>query len=200
MAILDNSKKIVEKFTGWRRPTNADLDRLVRARQANMFYFRDDGLIPNHPLWPLIVYRGAIQLPESFDPAAVFEDVFARNGWERSWRNGIYDYAHYHSQIHEVLGIARGTGKVRFGGQRGRTIALRVGDVAVLPAGTGHQGLTLSEDFLVVGAYPPEGRYDECTASEDHARARSMIPEVTKPQKDPVYGEHGPLTNSWKSR
>lgn len=27
---------------------------------------------------------------------------FSRNGWGDSWRNGIYDSAHYHSRFHEV--------------------------------------------------------------------------------------------------
>ena len=37
---------------------------------------RDDGLIPNHPKWPLIIYKSAIRLPEALNPAAVFEDLF----------------------------------------------------------------------------------------------------------------------------
>jgi uncharacterized protein YjlB len=198
MAILQNGKKIVERLTDWQRPSASDLDSLLRARKANTFSFKDDGLVPNHPYWPLIVYRRAVQLPESLDPAAIFEDIFARNGWGRSWRNGIYDYVHYHSSIHEVLGIARGTGKVQFGGRRGRTLVLKVGDVAVLPAGTGHQCLNERDDLLVVGAYPPTGAYDECTGSEDHARAVKTIPEVAKPRKDPVYGVKGPLAGVWK--
>jgi hypothetical protein len=38
-----------------------------------------------------------------------------------------------------VLGIARGCGKVQFGGPRGRTFLVKAGDIAILPAGTGHQ-------------------------------------------------------------
>ena len=36
------------------------------------------------------------------------------------WRNGIYPYVHYHSMIHEALGVARGRAKVRFGGDNGQ--------------------------------------------------------------------------------
>jgi uncharacterized protein YjlB len=78
------------------------------------------------------------------------EELFRQNGWGASWRDGIYDYVHYHSRIHDVLGVARGKGTVRFGGNKGRTVQLKAGDVAVLPAGTGHQCLAASSDFLVV--------------------------------------------------
>jgi uncharacterized protein YjlB len=65
------------------------------------------------------------------DPAAVFERLFELNGWGGSWRNGIYDYVHYHPRTHEVLGIASGKARVRFGGDEGRSIALKAGDVVV---------------------------------------------------------------------
>ncbi|MBZ9942238.1 cupin [Mesorhizobium sp. BR1-1-13] len=199
MSILESAKKIVEKMTGWQRPSSDDFDRLVRSPKANTFGFEDDGIIPNHPSWPLIVYRGVAMLPADFDPAAIFEDLFARNGWQGSWRNGIYDYVHYHSRIHEVLGIARGTGKVQFGGKRGRSLTIKAGDVAILPAGTGHECLDASDDFLVVGAYPPDGTYNECSSSEDHACAVKTVPKVAKPRQDPVYGGDGPLIDLWKA-
>jgi uncharacterized protein YjlB len=194
---MKGAKEIVERMTGWSRPEAARLSTLVRERQANEFRFADDGFIPNHPLWPLVVYRDAVSLPKEFDPAAVFEDLFERHGWGDSWRNGVFDYPHYHSRIHEVLGVARGSANVRFGGERGRTLAVKAGDVAVLPAGTGHQCLGASDDFLVVGAYPPSGTYDVCTKPEDRAAALQSIPKVRSPNDDPVYGTGGPLTQLW---
>jgi uncharacterized protein YjlB len=94
-------------------------------------------------------------------------------------------------------GIARGQGTVQFGGNRGRTLKLKAGDVGVLPAGTGHQCLSASKDFLVVGAYPPFGAYDVCTSSEDDERSLRAIPKVGRPRKDPLYGTNGPLLDAW---
>ena len=197
MAVLEDVKKITEKIAGRSRPSRDDLAQLVRPRKASRFRFKDDGFIPNHPRWPLLLYRGAMRFPHAPDPAAVFEEVFESNGWSGSWRDGIYSYVHYHSRIHEVLGIARGQGKVQFGGPRGRTMVLKAGDVAILPAGTGHQCLAASEDFLVVGAYPAFGTYDECTKGEDRARAVKSIPKVGRPRRDPIYGAEGPLLAIW---
>ena len=197
MLRMEGANKIVEPLTGWSRPDAARLMTLVRERNANEFRFADDGFIPNHPRWPLVVYRDVVDLPREFDPAAVFEDLFERHGWGEGWRNGVFDYPHYHSRIHEVLGIARGSANVRFGGEQGRTLAVTAGDVAVLPAGTGHQCLGASDDFLVVGAYPPFGTYDICTTAEDHAAALAAIPAVRSPNEDPVYGPGGPLLQLW---
>src|SRR5262249_45243560 len=146
-----------------------------------------------------VIYKSAVRLPESLDPAAVFEDLFDKNGWGAWWRDSIYDYVHYHSRIHEVLGIARGSGKVQFGGPNGRTLTVKAGDVAILPAGTGHQCLKATEDFLVIGAYPPSGKYDECRSPSDRKKALATIPKVARPRKDPVYGKTGPLMRVWRN-
>lgn len=198
MPALETIKKFAETLTGWSKPSKKEIASLIQKRKANAIRFKDDGVIPNHPAWPLIVYRGPVRLPPKLDPAAVLEEVFESNGWGKSWRDGIYDYVHYHSQIHEVLGIARGTAKVQFGGNRGRILSLKAGDVAILPAGTGHRKISASRDLLVVGAYPPSGTYDLCR-SEDRERSLRTIPKVAKPRKDPVFGSGGPLVELWTS-
>jgi uncharacterized protein YjlB len=195
MSILQDVKRIAEKATGWRRPRHPT--GLVRRRKPHAYRFKDDGLIPNHPIWPLIIYKRAVLLPGSLDPAAVYEDLFESNGWKDSWRDSIFDYVHYHSRIHEVLGVAHGSGRVQFGGPKGRILTLKAGDAAILPAGTGHQCLKASKDFLVIGAYPPSGTYDECTSQEDREKALTTIPKVASPRKDPVYGKDGPLMRAW---
>jgi uncharacterized protein YjlB len=198
MTSLETIKGLGERVTGIGRPAPDDLQSLLHARAGTMLRFKDDGLIPNHPRWPLIVYRNAVRLREDLDPAAILEDIFARNGWGRSWRNGIYNYAHYHSRIHEVLGIARGDAVVEFGGARGRRLKVKAGDVAILPAGTGHRCIRASSDFLVVGAYPPTGTYDECTSSSEHKQAVKTVRRVPRPRRDPLYGTRGPLIGAWK--
>ena len=201
IALLEELKKSTERITGWRRPSAEHVATLLRRSKRGAFHFRDDGRIPNHPRWPVLIYWGVVQLPRTLDPAAVLEDLFESNGWGDSWRNGIYDYLHYHSRIHEVLGIARGSAKVRLGGDRGRTLNLRAGDVVIVPAGTGHQCLVASKDFLVVGAYPPSGKYDECRPdAEQHERSIKSVEKVKRPRKDPVFGAKGPLLKSWKTK
>jgi len=196
MPIIEDAKKLAERMTGIGRP--GELSNLVRERKPATFRFKDDGTVPNHPRWPLIHYRGPVALPNGVDPAAVFEGLFERNGWADSWRNGVYDYLHYHSGIHEVMGVARGSAVVQFGGRHGRKLKLKAGDVVILPAGTGHQRFSASEDFLVVGAYPATGKYDLCrTSPKEHERALNTVPKVPPPRRDPVYGRNGALLQLW---
>jgi uncharacterized protein YjlB len=161
--------------------------------------FPDDGSIPNNPRLPLLVYRAGIDLKGIADGDRLIAETFTHNHWGETWRNGIYPYVHYHSTTHEVMGIARGRARVRFGGDHGEEIDLMGGDVAVLPAGTGHQRLWASPDLLVVGAYPPNGRYDLCRGSKaEHAKAVLAIPYVPLPETDPVFGRKGPLIKLWR--
>jgi uncharacterized protein YjlB len=197
MSLVQIIKRAVQRITPAAKLEPRELRARLRDHKPTALRFKDDGVIPNNKL-PLVLYRGVVNLEDADDPAAVFEQLFAANGWGDSWRDGIYDYVHYHSRIHEVLGIAGGVGRVRFGGDHGKRIVVKAGDVVILPAGTGHQCLGAGPDFLVVGAYPPAGTYDECTgAADEHARALETIARVPRPRKDPVFGGNGELMRLW---
>jgi uncharacterized protein YjlB len=160
------------------------------------FVFEDDGLVPNNPL-PFIVYKGVIDV-ENDHPEKTIEGLFGANGWGDMWRDGIFNYLHYHATVHEALGIARGHARVRFGGDGGKEFELAAGDVAILPAGTGHQCLSASSDFSVVGAYPPGAKMHVTRPTpENYRKALKTIPQVKPPKTDPVMGEDGPLVRLW---
>ena len=201
MYAKETAKRAFERLTGIGRPSPREAASHVRRRKGWPSRFADDGLVPNNPNLPFIHYRGPVDVTDAADPAALFERLFEENGWGGSWRNGIYDYVHYHPRTHEVLGVASGKARVRFGGKKGKTLALKGGDVLVLPAGTGHQALSASKDLVVVGAYPPQGKYDEYEGSlTEHRRAVRMIAKVPLPNKDPVYGVGWPLKRLWTRR
>jgi uncharacterized protein YjlB len=161
-------------------------------------FFADDGRVPNNPSLPLIVYRGAVQTGAR--AAAFCEALFAGNGWSGGWRNGIYAHHHYHSTAHEVLGIAAGSVRVRLGGETGKTVELRAGDVVVIPAGVAHKNEGSSPDLMVVGAYP-DGKGPDMQTPGGHAReqTRANIRTVPLPDCDPVYGNSGPLLERWRA-
>jgi uncharacterized protein YjlB len=164
------------------------------------FLFKDDGKVPNNPALPALVYKAAVD-PDSRDLARAIERHFAGNGWGHGqWRDGIYPFVHYHSMIHEALGIAQGRARVQLGGHSGETLEFAAGDVAVLPAGTGHQKLYGSDDLLVIGAYPPDGTYNLCRADNpaDRDKALLTIPQVPVAASDPVAGKDGPLVKLWR--
>jgi uncharacterized protein YjlB len=193
------TKRALERLTGFGTPTRGEAAARVRKRKPLPIRLKDDGVIPNNPSLSFIRYRGVVDVRGATDAAAVFERLFSANGWRGSWRNGIYDYVHYHPRTHEVLGVAAGTARVRFGGAKGRTLSLKAGDVVVLPAGTGHQAISASKDLVVVGAYPPKSKYDEFEGTlAEHERALKMIPRAPLPSKDPVYGKDGALKRLWK--
>ena len=134
--------------------------------------FKDDGTVPNNSALPALVYKGAVDVDSKHDPASTIEKLFATNGWGHGqWRDGIYPFVHYHSMIHETLGIARGRAKVQLGGHRGEMFELA-----------------------------PDGTYNLCRGDNPAERDKALtrIPQVPLPESDPVLGKDGPLPQIWR--
>ena len=176
---------------------NADEVRtLVNDFQVEAIQIQPNGNIPNSE-FPLLMYRRAVRL-QSDDPASVFEALFKANGWQDSWRNGIYDYHHYHSTAHEVLGVYQGNATVNFGGDGGPITKVWPGDVVIIPAGVSHKNLGASPDFGVVGVYPEGQKVNmHYGKSEERAKADANISKLPMPRKDPVQGTDGALFRYW---
>jgi len=147
-----------------------------------------DDRMPNSRL-PVLIYRAVLG-------SGTFDALFTGNRWLGLWHNGIYDFDHYHSNAHEVLGIGGGRASVQLGGDAGEAVEVRARDVLALPAGTGHRRISASSDLLVVGAYPPgQQHYDICRERSTEAELR--ISKVKLPASDPVHGMDGPLVRLW---
>ncbi|MCJ8142432.1 cupin [Ancylobacter sp. A5.8] len=155
--------------------------------------FPSSGGVPNNPSLPVLIYSRVLRA----DPTDI-ETHIGANGWDCRWRNGIFDYHHFHSTAHETLAIARGSARVLLGGEDGEVFDLAAGDVLVLPAGTGHKRLAASRDLLVIGAYPPGQDYEIERPDESRLHAAlQTIAGVALPAADPVGGAAGALTRLW---
>ncbi|WP_299824135.1 cupin domain-containing protein [uncultured Pontibacter sp.] len=152
--------------------------------------------IPNNSKLPVLYYKQVLGSKAPF--TAQFKAAFEKNNWKGIWVNGIFNYHHYHSTSHEVLGVAAGSAEVILGGPDGKVFNLEAGDMVVLPAGTGHCLKHASPDFKVVGAYPNgQQSYDICTQDTDPEAKVKTIAQVPLPAQDPVGGTTGPLVEIW---
>jgi uncharacterized protein YjlB len=167
------------------------------AVEPEVLHLSRNGWVPNNDRLPVLLYRGAFKLVDGEDAAAVFETAFRRNGWPPQWRNDVYTFHHFHSTAHEILGFAAGHARLILGGEDGHETTVQAGDVAVLPAGTGHCKLSGSEDFLAIGAYPPHQQWDVCRSAPSPDDLDRML-HLPFPDTDPVGGANGPLTRLWK--
>jgi uncharacterized protein YjlB len=158
----------------------------MSAKHPETLLLPPDEMMPNSPL-PVVIYR---KVESEEVPARGFEALFQSNGWRGIWRNGVYDFDHFHSNAHEVLGVARGSARLQLGGEAGQPVEIKAGDVLVLPAGTGHRRIRASADFTIIGAYPPgQEHYDICRSRSPELELR--ISKVARPATDPVRGGGG---------
>lgn len=167
-----------------------------KENRFNSYVLKDDGTFPNSRL-PLVLFPGAFAGGEEL--VRTIEVAFRQNSWAGSWRNGVYEFHHYHSTAHEVLGVYHGSATVQFGGEQGVTVEVRAGDVVVIPAGVAHKNLGARQDFAVVGAYPDDQRPDMQRGKPgERPKADDRIARVAPRMQDPVHGPDGPLLRLWR--
>jgi len=177
---------------------------------------------PNNGALPLILYRAAVEFGDR-EPEAVLEEIFWGNAWADGFRDGTFPFHHYHSAAHEVVGIARGTAVLQFGGPDGPHIDVAAGDACVIPAGVVHRRIDDAPGYSVVGAYPHHQLPDCCVLSQADAEAAGVHPDAAElevkvigeaqlaavktriaatvlPITDPVSGSSGPITELWLGR
>jgi uncharacterized protein YjlB len=165
------------------------------AQNVQLLRLERNGWVPNNPHLPVIIYQNV--LPKAAEMTSPTESLFEKNSWPPQWVASIFTFHHYHSTAHEVLGCVSGNAKVMLGGPGGHVINMSAGDVALLPAGTGHFNDGSSDDFQVVGAYPPHQQWDICRAAPTPEMLQ-RISQLPFPDSDPVAGQTGPLTHSWQ--
>lgn len=167
---------------------------LLTADGVTALWFAENDWVPNSASLPVLVYTQAIAMPSA--SVGSFERLFARNDWPPQWRDGVYDFHHFHSTAHEVLGVAAGSADLILGGPDGHLVTVSAGACVVLPAGTGHCRAAASVDFLVVGAYPSGQDWDlqRCAIPAAQLAAMRALPI---PSSDPVRGEMGVLQSLW---
>jgi uncharacterized protein YjlB len=159
----------------------------------------DDGRFPNNGLLPLLVYQKVLQFTET-DREKTVKEIFESNGWTNSWADGVFDYHHYHSTAHEVLGVIKGSAHLQLGGPSGVSLLLEVGDVVIIPAGVAHKNLGDEDGFTCVGAYPDGQEYDMNYGKDgERPKADENIKNLGLPSTDPVYGSNGPLIKNWEA-
>jgi uncharacterized protein YjlB len=165
--------------------------------QVEEYFLKDNGLFPNSSL-PVLLYKKALDLPKFF-PGFYIRKLFIKNGWSNSWKSGIFEYHHYHSITHEVLGVCKGQTHLLLGGPNGVKVKIEEGDVLIIPAGVAHKNEGKENDVVCIGAYPEGRDYDIKYGREgERPSADQNIKNVPLPPSDPVYGTKFGVQNYWK--
>ena len=139
--------------------------------------------IPNHPGFPVLVYRGTGMR----DPMTA-RSRFAEHGWGGSWVDGVFDYHHFHSTSHEVLAVVAGGRRSSSAARRARRSRSRRATSSSSPPAPGTGGRGATARSRVVGAYPAGQEDYDLLRGDDPAEvadARERIAALGAPPEDP---------------
>lgn len=111
---------------------------------------------------PLLIYKSAF--PSNTNGSQIESHLSSIGVVTPQWRYTMYSFSHFHSNTHEILGIASGKAKLCFGHENNPEKVeevLQKGDVIIMPAGVSHRLLEdLEGDFSMVGCYPVGYNWD----------------------------------------
>ncbi|MCW3077695.1 MAG: cupin protein [Bacteroidetes bacterium] len=162
-----------------------------------VYHINDNGIFPNSEL-PVIIYKRVLDLPYLFASNAV-RKLFKSNNWKNSWKSGVFEYHHYHSITHEVMGVAGGSTTILFGGDSGIKIVIEKGDVIIIPAGVAHKNLGKQNQVTCIGAYPEGKEYDMNYGKPGERPATdNKVKQAPRPLTDPVFGVNAGIAEYWK--
>lgn len=159
------------------------------ANAPELYWSKPRGMLPNSR-FPLLVHRGGV----AGGGVDAVRDRMRANGWYNNWQYpGIYEYPHFHSTTHEVLGCAVGWMEVEVFGRGGTRLRVEAGDFIVMPAGVSHQMIGHSDDVVMIGGYPEGRDWDNVQEDKiDEALRRAAAKRIMMlpiPGKDPVTGQ-----------
>ncbi|KAJ2993020.1 hypothetical protein NUW58_g1975 [Xylaria curta] len=114
-----------------------------------------------------------------------------------AWRGTVYAASHFHGTSHEILAVANGKVAVCFRHEDnpGRVVCdLERGNLVIIPAGVSHRLQEILESgFELVGSYPKGYNWDVCYGTRAEEGKIGKIKELTWFDRDPVYGDKGPV-------
>jgi len=168
--------------------------------QLHKYIIKPNGNFPNNEELPLLYYHRAIKLPKFFKGLYV-RQLFRRNGWTNNWKEGIYEYDHYHSNTHEAIAVIKGRATLLFGSKGGKQIEVGEGDVVIIPAGVAHCNLDKQNSVTCIGGYAQGKDYDMNYGHPgERPKADKNIGRLGIPKRDPVFGKEKGLPVFWKKR
>ncbi|KAL2061101.1 hypothetical protein VTL71DRAFT_9153 [Oculimacula yallundae] len=157
-------------------------------------------LIPNTSIQkrPLLIYHSCF--PVSASAASIEDHLISVGVVVPQWRYTMYDITHFHSTTHEVLCVCSGRAKLCFGHEsnpHSLTLTVQKGDVIIIPAGVGHRLMDdFQSGFELVGSYPRGMYCDMCCGKKGEAGKVEGIERLKWFERDPVYGDEGPLVDA----
>jgi uncharacterized protein YjlB len=174
-----------------------DNNQVKIMQQPQQYFLNDNGIFPNNIL-PVLYYPNALRLPSLFS-SRYAKNIFEKNGWSNTWRNGIYTYHHYHSVTHEAMAIIRGKTRIQLGGDDGVELTVQKGDVLIIPAGVAHKNLGNEKDAIAIGGYPRGKDYDMNYGKPgERPGTDNKIKKLSVPSTDPLLGKANGVPKIWK--